>query len=354
VPAYRYVPVGGAPVGPHVMVDGAPRPDTVCTLSHWPGAPTPHELWDDLSAGIVLRARARPGCLPPGVEVATVDHFDADGVIALGFLCVDGLADTHGRLLSEAARVGDFGVVTDRGAALVAFALAALADGRRAAGGPAATAGLDVMGRCAQAATEALRILPALADRPDDHEGLWGAEAAAFDASRAALAEGWARIEEHPELDLAVVTVDVDHPGAAAAAWGGARLHRAAVHSATPHLRVATLAGPAFEVRYRYESWVRLVSRRPRPRVDLTDVAAELTGLERGGTRWVFDGAGAVTGALHPADGAPSSLEPARFVDVVCRRLRELDAGAPAWDPYAGAVGPRRPRHRPGRRARTP
>jgi hypothetical protein len=103
----------------------------------------------------------------------------------------------------------------------------------------------------------------------------------------------------------------------------------------TPCLRVATIAAGRVEVRYRYESWVRLVSRRPRPRVDLAPVAAELTRAETAGARWVFDGAGAITGALHLADGPATTLDPQFVVDVVCGRLVVLDTGPPAWDPYA-------------------
>ncbi len=98
---------------------------------------------------------------------------------------------------------------------------------------------------------------------------------------------------------------------------------------------MATIAGGRVEVRYRYESWVRLVSRRPRPRVDLAPVAAELTKAETAGGRWVFDGAGAITGALHLAGGARSTLDPEHVVDVVCRHLEYLDAGPAAWDPFA-------------------
>jgi len=332
----HYVPVGLLAGRPHVIVDGAPRAGTVCALSHWPGTPTPEELWHDVSAGIVLRALERPDLLPRGVEAATVDHYDADGAIALGLLCVEGLASEHGPLLVEAARVGDFDVVTDRRAALVAFGIGALGDVERAA--PllgVAVPGGDVMERTAWAATEALRVLPALVADPERYRALWAEEADAFDASARALLEGWARIEERPEHDLAIVRVDLTHPDAARARWGGAPLHPAAVHSTTERLRVATIAGARVEVRYRYESWVRLVSRRPRPRVDLGAVAAELTRSEAAGARWVFDGAGAITGALHLAEGRASSLDPGHVVDVVCRHLEVLDAGPPGWDPYA-------------------
>ncbi len=310
----------------------------MCTLSHWPGTPTSEALWHDVSAGIVMAALARHE-LPADVEAVSVDHYDADGVVALALLCVEGLAADHGSFLVEAAQVGDFDVVTRRDAAVVAFAVQALGDVERAA----VVLGVDrpdaeVADATAWAATEALRILPGLVDDPERYRALWADEAAAFDASCGAVSEGWASIEERPEHDLAIVRVDVTHPDAPKAAWGGAPLHRAALHSATPRLRVATIAGGGVEVRYRYESWVRLQSRRPRRRVDLSAVAAELTRSEASGGCWVFDGAGAITGALHLAPGTRTTLDPEHVVDEVGRALEVLDAGPPAWDPYAVPV----------------
>lgn len=335
-PAFAYVPAARLAGRRHVIVDGAPRPGTVCTLSHWPRTPTPEVWWHDVSAGIVLRALAGGARVADGADAVSVDHYDADGVIALALLCVEGLAAEHGELLVAAARAGDFDVVTERHPAQVAFALDALSDVE------AAAAALDVAppkgpdaDPTAWAASQALSILPALAEDPHRHRALWAPEYGAFEASGAALAQGWATIEERPERDLAIVRVDVGHPDTSGAAWAGAPLHRAAVHSSTSCLRVATVAGGRVEVRYRYESWVRLEHRRPRPRVDLSAAAAELTRAETAGGRWVFDGAGAITGALHLADGPASTLDPEDVLDLVGRRLDQLDAGPPAWDPYA-------------------
>ncbi len=196
------------------------------------------------------------------------------------------------------------------------------------------------MERCARTATEALAILPALVEEPERFEDLWGAEASAFDASVRALDEGWAVIEERPRHDLAVVRVDGDHPGAAHCGWEGAALHRGAVHSATACLRVFTVVGRRYELRYRYESWVRLASRRPRPRVDLSALAVALTAAEPSGARWAFDGAAAITGALHLVGGTESALDEARVLDEACAWLERLDAGPAAWDPYAAPLRP--------------
>ncbi|HUI03905.1 MAG TPA: DUF6687 family protein [Acidimicrobiales bacterium] len=338
----RYVPVEALDGRPHVMVDGAPRPGTACTLSHWPGTPTPRGLWDDVSAGIVMRARATPCALPAGVALATVDHYDADGVIALALLCDDALARSHGPLLVEAAAVGDFDVVRSRPAALVAFALATVGDARRARAAGLAPPDRGAGPGGAWAAAEALRLLPELAEDPGRRPGLWAEEARAYDAAVQALEDGRVRIEDRPEHDVAVVHVPA-HDGApdeaAAMAWQGAPVHRAAVHSRTACLRVLTVAGRRVDLRYRYESWVRLVSRRPRPRVDLCPLAAALTAMEGGAARWVFEGAGAITPALRTEGDAPSALDPGAVVERVLQELARLDAGPPAWDPYAGVGG---------------
>jgi len=349
----RYVPAHLLDGRPHIVVDGAPRLGTLCTLSHWPRTPTPDALRADLSAEIALGALAHPD-LVPDVEAVTIDHYDEDGVVSLGLLTVEGLAEAHGDLLVEAARVGDFGVVTDRRAALVAFALDALADPGRtplAALGPGRRPS-DWLETCALAATEALRLLPALADRPEDHPELWHDEAEAYYAAVAAMAEGRVSVEDVPDADLAVVRVPVEgsrpptptpasapapSPGPAPAStahdgWAARVVHPAAVHSATTRMRVLTMSGRRYELRFRYETWVRLHSHRPRPRVDLSGLAAELSAAEHGAATWAFDGASALTPALH-ADRV-SALGPDRFLDMVLEALADLDAGPPAWDPY--------------------
>ena len=109
-----------------------------------------------------------------------------------------------------------------------------------------------------------------------------------------------------------------------------------AVHRATSCFRVLTVRGRAYDLTYRYESWVQYRSRIPLPRVDLSPLADELTAVEDAG-RWVFDGVGAIVPRLH-LEGAEESAVPAdRFVDMA---IGALTRGTPAWDPYRTSPAP--------------
>jgi hypothetical protein len=331
---FDYVPAHLLDGQAHVMVDGAPRRGTVHTLSHWPHTPTPVRLLADLSTETVRLALADPDDRR-AADLVSIDHYDVDGVVALGLLVCEGLDAAHGPLLAEAARVGDFDVVTEARAAQIAFALNALelADEADEAD-EAVRTGTDPLARVGQVAQRALDVLPELAADPGRFEALWREEWAAYQWSVRALAEGWATIEERPTHDLAVLRLESGHRDAFRAAWGSAPLHPAAVHSATPLLRVATVAGDRMEFHFRYESWVRLAGPRPRARVDLERLAQVLSAAEAT-ARWRFDGAGSITGSLHLVGaGAVSGVEPECFVELLTTELAQLDDGPAAWDPY--------------------
>lgn len=332
----RYVPVHQLGSRDHVMIDGAARQGTAVTLSHWPRSSTPSALRRDLSAQIVLAALETGYLESSGLDVATVDHYDEDGVIALAFAIVPGLAEQHSDELVRAAAVGDFGVVVDRRAALIAFSLAALSDASRT---PLQSVRAYEHERgkhlevCALATAHVLAVIAQLADDLSRFESLWGEEAAAFDESCRAIGHR-VSIEEVPEHDLAIVRVAPDSSRAGATRWGGHVIHPAAVNTATDRLRIATVAGDRMELRYRYESWVRMESYRPRPRVDLSALASVLSGLEPTGVRWSFDGAGAARPVMKTVGQAPSGIPAEVFVSEVVEHLAELDSGPPAWDPY--------------------
>lgn len=333
----RYVPTSELDGRPHVVVDGAPRPGTALTLSHWPGTPTPPELWADVSAEIVAKALESRSRLPAGVDLATVDHYDADGMLSLATLVLDDVGDEHRDLMVRAAHAGDFDVVDGRDAAMVAFALGALGDDATEASTPDEACAPDrAPDATARAASRALRRLPALLADPESGAELWQAEMSAYDASVALLESGMVTIEELADIDVAVVRVHTEGDGLSDAGWDGAVVHPAAVHSSTDRLRICTVADHRYELRYRYETWVRLATRRALPRVDLAALAASLTSAEPDGATWEFDGASAIVGALHLQGSGPSGLGPERFLEALSLELALLDQGPPAWDPYRG------------------
>lgn len=318
--AIPYVPYEKLAARPHIMVDGAPRPTSVLTLSHWPRTPTPPVLARDLSCEIAFaylattepaREMRRLARIGSRAEAVTCDHFDEDGVLSVLVLSDPGLAADNAHLLVEAARCGDFGVVTSETAARVAFSIGPLSE--REAGAGASDS---------ERVAAVLPLMRELCAHPERYEVLYRDELDRYRAGREAIERGEVMIETFPE-DLAVVT------------WPGLRprygeIHPAALHSVTECNRVLLLADCP-ELYLRYESWVRLVSRRVPLRPDLQPLAAELTSIEPGGAKWEATGPGAIVSRLRPTVGS-SELSP----DVLVARVRSyLAAARPAWDPFA-------------------
>jgi hypothetical protein len=89
--------------------------------------------------------------------------------------------------------------------------------------------------------------------------------------------------------------------------------HPMAIHNATRRFRLLLVRGRSYEVRYRYETWVELVSSRPLPRVDLAPLAEALTAEEAYGARWTFDGVDEITPSLRLEGAAESAISPESF-----------------------------------------
>ena len=302
---------------PHVVVDGSGQPGTVLVLSHWPGTPTPDALRADLSAEIAFRYLDHPE-LAVDAEFVTNNHFDQDGLVSVFALTEPDAANARRDRLIDIARAGDFGRFHDRDAARAAIAIANLET--TIDGDPYP----ELLGR-----------LPELADHPERYRGYWADEDEHISLTEAAIADGTITISEDPALDLAVVRVPEE--------WRARLVHRFtmtdegaahpfAVQNATDRFVVVTLGAGAPELRDRYETWVHLVSRRPRPRVDLTELAEELTAADGGPGRWVFDGVDSLSPALHHVDGATTTVTDDDFLAGVTDALR---AATSTWSPSA-------------------
>lgn len=193
---------------PNVIVDGSATAGTVLCLSHWPHTPCPAGCEADLSAEMAFRYLEgfdRHG----DAGLVSNNHFDQDGLVSILALVHPEAALPHRELLTDLASAGDFGTYRSRDAARASMAIAAFADPERSplSGLPsdhqAATAVLyeALLGRAVDLATH-----------PDRYSALWRDEDACLAASERCIRDQ-VRIEEVPDVDLAIFTVPDAGPG---------------------------------------------------------------------------------------------------------------------------------------------
>lgn len=318
----RYVPWDELKGRPNIVVDGYPADGTLITLSHWRGSGSPEEIADDLSTQIAFRYLDRPD-LKVDADLVSNNHFDEDGLAGIYAILHPSEALARRERIIEVASAGDFGVFADRDAARIAFALMTMADEDRS------NLGADLFKKpypqqSAALYEEGLARLPEMLEHPDRFEGLWQLEDAWFERDDERARSGAITIEERPEIDLAIARLpdDGDAPFETEFALLGA--HQAAIHNRTPLNRVAIIRGDRYAVRYRYETWVRYVSRPTMPRIDLSPLAEELNAQETSDGRWEFDGNDDLTPWLR--SNAGSSLAPDVFLAAVDGFLRRSAA----------------------------
>ena len=329
----RFVPDHAIADIPNVVVDGAPNAFTRLTLSHWPGAPTPPDLRDDLSAQIAFHALERPDLIE-GIAAVTNNHFDQDGLVSAFALLQPELAQPRRAQLVDIARAGDFGTFISHDSARSAMVIAALDDDDRSP--LAGHLPGSYPERCGALYEWTLPRLLEIVDHLNQWQHLWAEEDAHLRASVRAITSDVVHVEEHPDVDLAVFTVPAGWPARATSRFTARRtdnLHPMAVANSTDRLRIAIVQDGRCSVELRYESWVMFMSRRVLPRPDLRLLSEQLDALESG-TGWQADPPGALTPRLHWTGGAPSELSPALFLETLLEFLRHAE---PAWDPISAS-----------------
>jgi hypothetical protein len=324
-----FLPFDDAASEPNVIVDGSATPNTVLALSHWPGSPdVPPDVQADLSAQMAFRYLDHPEPLHGAARVVSNNHFDQDGLVGVFALVDPAEAQARRPLLEDLAAAGDFGTYRFRDAARASMVVSAFTDADRSPFGPL-PASYDE--QTALLYTEVLGRLAELVDDVDTYRDLWADEDAALSESEAAVASGVVRIDEHPEVDLAVVTVTGEQR------WSGHRfggrrydgVHPMAIHNATPRTSLLLVVDGSYRFTFRYESWVKYRSAPVPRRVDLAPLAQALTAADDG--PWTSDPVNALTPELQPVEGAASSLAP----DVVTAMIADhLATAPPAFDPY--------------------
>jgi hypothetical protein len=179
-----------------------------------------------------------------------------------------------------------------------------------------------------------LAELPGLMNDPSRYREFWEDEFNHWQDSEQAIADGRVVIDEYPQLDLAVVRIPTDMPVRIVRRYlrkWQRSVHPFAVHNVTDCSRIVWIKGASLEMQYRYESWVQLASRRPLLRVDLSDLASELSDRETAGGEWLFEGVNEVAPRLMLRGSCRSSIAPADFLGHL---FAALESAPPAWDPY--------------------
>jgi hypothetical protein len=328
----RFFSYAQAATVPNIIVDGARNDRTVLTLSHWPKSGTPPELRGDTSAAIVFNYLDSPR-FHVDAEAVSNNHFDEDGLVGIFAMLQPSVASRHRELLLEVSQAGDFGVFTNRQAARIAFVLSAYADSASSPL-PRSLFELPYADLASELYRRMLELLPHVISDIEHYRVLWEDEDAGLTASEALIEKGAITIAEQRDLDLAVVRLPDDLTRGRVHRFTQLRLaacHPFALHNRTACTRLLLLQAQRAELLYRYESWVQLASRRPAPRVDLSDLARELNEEETGGGHWVFDGVDEITPKLHLEGSTETSIPLDKFVTRVEHHLR---TGPPAWDPY--------------------
>jgi len=316
----RYVPWDDMHGQPNIIVDGYPADGTLITLSHWVGSGSPDEIADDLSTQIAFRYLDRPD-LHVAAEAVSNNHFDEDGLCGIYAVLHPSDAQARREQIIDVASAGDFGVFRSREAARVAFALMTYADEDRSPLGNAVFS-QAYQQQSAAMYGEGLVKLPELLAEPDRFRSLWEAEDAWLGRDLERGERGEIKIEELPDIDLAIVRLPENGDAPISSEADILGCHQGAIHNRTGMFRTLVIRGDRFIVRYRYETWVRYVSRPTLPRVDLAPLATELTSRESSGAAWTFDGNDNLTPKLRVQGDGETSLTPEEFTAEVTGFLR--------------------------------
>jgi hypothetical protein len=314
----QYVPYHELGDRPNVIVDGAANAHTLITLSHWPESPTPDPLRDDLSAQIVFRYLDRPEFWAK-TELVSNNHFDEDGLVGVFSIINPVQAQRHRDFLIDIANAGDFGRYRFREAARTTFVLSTFADPDLSPLDPAIFK-QPYPELAARLYEQLLPTLPEIVNDLGRFRSYWESEDAMLDAGEAMIRDGRIQIEEIPDLDLAVVTLPESLRGRKVHRFTQDRraaCHPMALHNVLGSFRVLLMQGRTYEFQYRYESWVRYVSRPVLRRIDLTPLAEQLSAMESGDARWVFDGVDEITPKLALVNAEESRISPRDFLVLV-------------------------------------
>jgi hypothetical protein len=322
---------------PKLSVDGTV--DNALHLSHWAGNRTPAQLRADTSTEIALNFVASPEReeLSRGIEVATNNHFDTDGVLSVWAVLAGARARDFREALVPAAEAGDFSEFKGERAVRVSVAIQG-GDNPFSGGAGSPLARHLAGGREVSEARAYELVLPEverLLTKTDEYEPFWREGWSEIESALESFASGRSRVDEDEASGLSVVTLAHDVYGER----GYDPTRDGVPFTAVAHntrgslfLVAAPFAGGwSYRIDYPYYSWAETVVRPRVERRPLSGLLSRLNELEPNGEgHWRADRSGLTSAAKYmDASKAParSRLRP----DDVASELRAaLRAQTPA------------------------
>ncbi|HEX8070338.1 MAG TPA: DUF6687 family protein [Pyrinomonadaceae bacterium] len=324
---FEYYHEGLADV-PKLSVDGL-VPNAI-HLTHWQGNETNAKLKADTSTEIALNLAAAPDReeLTRGVELATNNHFDTDGVLSVWTVLNPTRALPLRAELIAAAEAGDFSEYTTPQAVRASLCLQG-SDAPVPGAGLAAPLARRLNGDAPVDEPRAYELLlpeiERVLTRTDDYEELWREPWAEIERALDSFARGDSRVSEDERTRLSVVTLA---PGLYGAQGFSPVRHAAPFTAIARHARgelfliaLPTAGGYAYRIDYPYYSWAETVVRPRVPRRNLAPALQQLNELERNEhASWDTDATELTSAAKsYGADGLPgaSGLQPDEVADVL-------------------------------------
>ena len=327
----------------HCGLDGFPKLSVDGTVSnsvhfsHWEGNETPAQLKADTSTEIALNLVDAPNRneLTRGIELATNNHFDTDGVLSVWTVLTGQRALELREKLIPAAEAGDFSEFTSENAVRASIAIQGSDQPTPGdeSGSPLACqlAGENVEDD-ARAYDLVLPEVERLLTKTDEYEPLWRSAWEKIATAMESFARGASQVVEFDDAGISLVTLAPDvfsrsgfNPTRHAAPYTAiSRYAKGRLFLITTPLK----NGWAYRIDYPYYSWAETIVRPLIRRRDFSQRLAELNQLEPEGEGvWKLDNS-EMTSAIKflGADGtlAPSMLTP----DEIAKAFRALSSSA--------------------------
>ncbi|HKJ30273.1 MAG TPA: DUF6687 family protein [Balneolales bacterium] len=296
-----------------VMVDGHNIDGLV--LSHWKNNRTPPPLKADTSAESVLKlvTSGNADKYIKELNVVTATHFDIDGFVGVAAILNPFFAKKNYDLLKRVAELGDFRKFKTDEMGIQALKICCLINGLEYELYEAPFNEYRQGKRYKSVAKPKFEyFIPKLTDLIYNHENypaFYEDEYQKVLSDIEYIEKGKVTIEEFPKLDLSIIV-------------SGRPLHYYASFSYAKHDRVISVIEPEnyVEFEHKYYTWVDIVSRKTRPRIDLSDIADVLTEKESSQIKWFFTGIEDTAAMLYPSEN--SNIEKVNLYKSMYRRPR--------------------------------